>query len=309
MTGINSPDLRLSQDDWKKIRSVLTGQLRLADTLALLGLDRSRDFQGLNLQGTNFKGCDLTDFNLSGTNLSGADLSGANLARAILRGADLRGADLRAADLSGADLRGADLRDARGFGRTIPTDVRTDAGTRWPSPGPVSPWAHRPLSEESRDRMLKRNIAGMLRPNRDYYLWVLVNVLSMLLLCRSRQPGAFNPVVCAQNVVLEGGGALEKLCIGQDGVRLSDDGIAVDANGLKYKTSWAKVDHALTFGAFFIEGNDGELYGSFVEAVTALHEARSAAAGLEVAVSVLSRRIAGGVANVVGIDSTQSPVR
>jgi hypothetical protein len=140
-------------------------------------------------------------------------------------------------------------------------------------------------------KMLKRNVTGTLRPNRDYYLWVLVNVLSVLLLCRSRQPGTFNPVVCAQNVVLEGIAALEEHCTGQDGVRISDEGIAADTGGLSYGAVWVKVDHALNFASFFIQGSDGALYGSFVEAVTALSDARGAAAGRDVAVGILSRRI------------------
>jgi hypothetical protein len=169
----------------------------------------------------------------------------------------------------------------------MPMDQPVDEHTR----SDLESIADKRQLSDSQGKMLKRNVTGTLRPNRDYYLWVLVNVLSALLLCRSRQSGAFNPVVCAQNVVLEGGEALEKYCDGQDGVRLSNDGIAVDAGGLKYEAVWVKVDHALAFGAFFIEGNEGALYGSFVEAVMALHEARGAAAGLDVAVGVLSRRI------------------
>jgi hypothetical protein len=156
--------------------------------------------------------------------------------------------------------------------------------------GAIPSRADQPIGDERRDRMLRRNIAGSLRPNRDYYLWVLANVLSILLMCRSRQPGTFNPVVCAQNVVLEGIAALAKNCEGQDGVRLTGDGIAADAGGLKYRTTWVKADHALRFGAFFIMDNDGALYGSFVEAVMALDE-RGAAAGVDAAVSVLSSRI------------------
>src|SRR5689334_6322905 len=47
-------------------------------------------------------------------------------------------------------------------------------------------------------KMLIRNVTGALRPNRDFFLWVLVNVLSAVLLCARRRkdlnPKTFNPV-------------------------------------------------------------------------------------------------------------------
>jgi len=89
---------------------------------ALLELDLSEYWRGVNalllrtselaradvrLKKTDYKGADLI-----GKNFSGADLRGANLRGAYLIRADLRGANLGLADLIGADLRGANLRAA-----------------------------------------------------------------------------------------------------------------------------------------------------------------------------------------------------
>jgi hypothetical protein len=147
--------------------------------------------------------------------------------------------------------------------------------------------------------MLIRNVTGALRPNRDFFLWVLVNVLSAVLLSARRRkdfnPRTFNPVDCALEIVWAQNSTrrtlLARYCDGQDGVRLIDDGIAVALGKLKFEASWARIGHALAFGEFFLAGNDCALYGSFEEAVRALAETHEAAAGVEVAVSILSRRI------------------
>jgi hypothetical protein len=147
-------------------------------------------------------------------------------------------------------------------------------------------------------KMLIRNVTGALRPNRDFFLWVLVNVLSAVLLCARRRkdgnPKTFNPVDCALEIVWAQNSARRALlahyCDGQDGVALTGEGIAVALGGLKFEASWARIGHALAFGEFFLAGNDCALYGSFEEAIKALSEAQDAS-GVEVAVSILSRRI------------------
>jgi hypothetical protein len=139
-------------------------------------------------------------------------------------------------------------------------------------------------------QLLERNVMGTYRPNRDTYLWGLATVLSALLQCRSRHPG-YHPVKCAQDAVLTGRAELKRHCEGHDGVRLSDDGMAVDLPGLKFRRNWATIDNALAFGDFFVEGDNGILYGAFAEAVTNLDKARDTAAGVKAAVGTLSSRI------------------
>lgn len=144
-------------------------------------------------------------------------------------------------------------------------------------------------------KVLARNVTGALRPNRDFFLWVLVNLLSAVFQCRSRRQGAFDPVAGALEIVLareaERRQLLARHCAGQEGVRLTGEGFAVDLGGLKFDAGWARIEHALAFGEFFITGHDGALYASFTEAVHALFTPHDAAAGVDVAVSILSRRI------------------
>lgn len=148
-------------------------------------------------------------------------------------------------------------------------------------------------------KMLIRNVTGALRPNRDFFLWVLVNLLSAVLLCARRRkdlnPKTFNPVDCALETVWaqnsERRSLLARCCDGQAGVALTGEGIAVALGNLKFEASWARIGHALAFGEFFLAGNDCALYRSFEEAIKALSEAQDAASGVEVAVSILSRRI------------------
>jgi hypothetical protein len=147
-------------------------------------------------------------------------------------------------------------------------------------------------------KMLIRNVTGALRPNRDFFLWVLVNVLSAVLVCARRRkdfnPGTFNPVDCALEIVWAQNAArralLARYCDGHDGVHLVGDGIAVTFGSLKFEASWARIGHALAFGEFFLAGNDCALYGSFEEAIKALSEGQDVG-GVEAAVSILSRRI------------------
>lgn len=148
-------------------------------------------------------------------------------------------------------------------------------------------------------KMLIRNVTGALRPNRDFFLWVLVNLLSAVLLGARRRkdfnPRTFNPIDCALEIVWAQNSArravLARYCDGQDGIRLAGEGMAVALGGLKFEASWARIGHALAFGEFFLAGYDCALYGSFQEAVKALSEPLDGAAGVEVAVSILSRRI------------------
>src|SRR6516165_4653234 len=51
-------------------------------------------------------------------------------------------------------------------------------------------------------KVLARNVTGALRPNRDFFLWVLVNLLSAVFQCRSRRQRAFDPVAGALEIVL-----------------------------------------------------------------------------------------------------------
>src|SRR5262249_20080509 len=128
--------LRISQEDWDKIRSALTDQPNLAGLLSLLDLDPRNDFKSLNLRRSIWRACDLVCFDFSGSDLSGSDLSGTNLSRANLSGANLSGANLSGANLSdanlsganlsGSDLRGTDLSHALGLDKTIPDDLKTD---------------------------------------------------------------------------------------------------------------------------------------------------------------------------------------
>jgi hypothetical protein len=142
-------------------------------------------------------------------------------------------------------------------------------------------------------KVLARNVTGALRPNRDFFLWVLVNVLSAAFQCAPRQKPS-DPVGCALEIVLAGNAErrqlLARYCAGRDGIRVTADGITVDL-GVKFEANWARIDHALAFGDFFIMGHDGALYGSFEEAVKTLFNAPDPATGLDAAVSILSRRV------------------
>jgi hypothetical protein len=142
-------------------------------------------------------------------------------------------------------------------------------------------------------KVLTRNVTGALRPNRDFYLWVLVNVLQAAFLAGSKRERNFNHINCALEIAMadnaERRQVLTDYCAGHDGIRLTGEGLAV--GDLKFAASWARIEHALAFGEFFIVGHDRALCNSFMAAVTTLGEAMAAAAGVEAAVSILSRRI------------------
>jgi hypothetical protein len=144
-------------------------------------------------------------------------------------------------------------------------------------------------------KVLTRNITGALRPNRDFYLWVLVNVLQAAFLSGSRRAN-FNHINCALEIVMadnaERRQVLADYCDGHDGVRAAaGEGLTVAAGALKFAASWPRIEHALAFGEFFVVGHDRSLCSSFVAAVTELRDAPDPAAGVDAAVSILSRRI------------------
>jgi hypothetical protein len=293
MTAMKS-ELTISQDDWDKIRLVLTGRLRLADMLAVLDLDPGTDFTDINLRGTSFRGCNLAGFDFSDT------------------------------DLTGADLCGADLRYALGLDRAIVANVKTDEGTRWPSSanavsGAISPRVatndaghvasaapaaddptafdlrsicdRRKFTGEQR-KILVRNVTGQLPPNPDRFLWVLANVLAAAFLGRARRDKTFSPFEYALEIVLaEPSGWRQVLTQHCDGIVLTSKGLAVEAGELTFRASSAMIEHALAFGEFLVMASDYALGHSFGEAVNALYEAPASAASVRDAVRILSSQM------------------
>src|SRR5262249_28795179 len=86
----------------------------------------------------------------------------------------------------------------------------------------------RRLSAHQR-RMLARNIAGAVRPNRDASLWVLANFLSAIFWCHSRHAKSCDPNDFAIEMVMtsasERRGKLANYCDGQSGMMMTDRGI------------------------------------------------------------------------------------